>query len=226
MARKSLVQLFVEIDYSNIVERHLSGGYKILDKYIQRYPQNIIGDESIIERFLAKYFLELGLHDGNNYDVLDNYSGAFYGLSLELLEKKYPPSHNPPKTNYVPLRSKYDHEKIYSYKTVRMVTEIMITGVSGGLSRILEDLVILYAEDKGRGKTIYLVDKFLDTLYRFEDRTAVQKEYLEKYSKYIPSRYQNDKESAYSRASFDLRDALIEHPKMMHRMKSSLYSEN
>ena len=107
-----------------------------------------------------------------------------------------------------------------------MVTEIMITGVSGGLSRILEDLVILYAEDKGRGKTIYLVDKFLDTLYGFEDRTAVQKEYLEKYSKYIPSRYQNDKESAYSRASFDLRDALIEHPKMMHRMKSSLYSEN
>ncbi len=51
---------------------------------------------------------------------------------------------------------------------------------------------------------------------------AIEKEYLEKYSKYIPSRYQNEKDSDYPIASFDLRDVLMEHPKMMHRMKSSL----
>ncbi len=153
MARKSLEQLFAEIDYSSIVERYLSGGYKVLDQYKQKYAQNNnLEDEDRIKIFLSKFLYKLQLYNDNRfYDYGETLVNSFYSLSLMFLEKKYPPFHNPPKFDPNPIRIKYDFvdRKNYSYKTIRFVNEVITMGVAGGMFRILEDLVILNAEDHG-----------------------------------------------------------------------------
>ncbi|MFC2085204.1 hypothetical protein ACFLS9_09110 [Bacteroidota bacterium] len=221
MPRKSLEKLFEEIDYSNKVEKYEKYGYKIADKYMKKLGKNTIDEVEEIKMFLAKFHWEI-FSQGSTFfsEKSEKEFRISYANAILLLEKIYPFKDDPPM--FLDTFRRYSQPILkYSYKTACEVTDIMQTGREGGVYHILKSLVLLNAEYIVEFFIISDVNKYLKDI-TFDEGIEISREYLKKYGEYLPKKYKGPEQYRFPVISAILKEVLMEHPKMMHRMKYSI----